>query len=95
MTEAIIGAVALVVVALIGAWQNRTTRRMNTAEHGAAAGKRAEVSAAVLGAITQVHEEVCGVRELLEAHVRDDDVHVERRHHNLRVVKERRSPGAG
>ena len=69
--DASLATAGVIVVALIGAWQNSRTRKINTSEHDRAAKERAGVQEAVLGSINLVHEEVLGLRQDLKEHMAD------------------------
>jgi type II secretory pathway pseudopilin PulG len=70
-------------VAVIGAggviaaswFQNRRTRRMNSAEHGASQAERTAIHQATMQAIGLVSESVAEMRQDLRDHVSDHEAH--------------------
>lgn len=65
---ALIGAVSIVVVALVNRAENRKTRRLNTEEHNAGRAERARAEEATLAAIDILHGDVRRMDERLADH---------------------------
>lgn len=84
MIEAIVGAVALIIVALIGKWDSKKTRAMNTEEHARAGEERKQAQDSILLGLEIVHSEVVGMRDDLREH--REDPHAHERRSKLRVV---------